>query len=361
MIGPAFETFEQVLLGRAESDRVHFVELGIDPEVGRYLVEHELRRPWLAWPCTARTRDDYWRQIVDLYAHLGYDYVPVWLPTVGMPEGERLAATDTADLSRGQRRWVNQHQGQIASRDDLNRYPWDEVTWEFDVLDVIAAHLPDGMRMVVSNSTFEVVLKDLLGYEAFFYLLHDDRGLVEETLERWGDKVEEYYREALRRPAVGAIFHADDLGFRTGSFLSPADTARIVLPWFRRYVSLAHENGRTAWLHSCGNLAALMDDLIDVGFDALHSFQDLVMPVTDFKRRYGHRIAALGGVDMDRFARSSEAGLRAYVRHVLGACVPGGRYALGSGNSVANYVPVRNYLAMLDEGRRWPDRLRAGC
>ena len=28
----------------------------------------------------------------------------------------------------------------------------------------------------------------------------------------------------------------------------------------------------------------------------------------------------------------------------------GGGYALGSGNSIANYVPVENYLAMLDEG-----------
>lgn len=33
-------------------------------------------------------------------------------------------------------------------------------------------------------------------------------------------------------------------------------------------------------------------------------------------------------------------------------CTPGG-YCLGSGNSIARYVPVENYLIMLDEGRRW--------
>jgi uroporphyrinogen decarboxylase len=32
--------------------------------------------------------------------------------------------------------------------------------------------------------------------------------------------------------------------------------------------------------------------------------------------------------------------------------MPGGRYALGSGNSVANYVPIENYFAMLEEGWR---------
>ncbi len=32
---------------------------------------------------------------------------------------------------------------------------------------------------------------------------------------------------------------------------------------------------------------------------------------------------------------------------------PGGGYCLGTGNSVANYIPLENYLTMLDEGRRF--------
>ena len=43
--------------------------------------------------------------------------------------------------------------------------------------------------------------------------------------------------------------------------------------------------------------------------------------------------------------------VRAATRRILEACMPGGGYALGSGNSVANYVKLENYLAMLDEGR----------
>jgi uroporphyrinogen decarboxylase len=31
--------------------------------------------------------------------------------------------------------------------------------------------------------------------------------------------------------------------------------------------------------------------------------------------------------------------------------MPGGGYCLGTGNSVANYIPLENYLAMVDEGR----------
>ena len=94
-------------------------------------------------------------------------------------------------------------------------------------------------------------------------------------------------------------------------------------------------------------------DLIeDVKIDAFHSFQDVIIPIGRFMERYGDRIAGFGGVDMDCLARMEEDELRQYVRSILDDCMPG-RFALGSGNTVANYIPVDNYLAMLDEARRW--------
>ena len=56
---------------------------------------------------------------------------------------------------------------------------------------------------------------------------------------------------------------------------------------------------------------------------------------------------------MDKLARLDEASLREYVRDTLERCMPGGMFALGSGNTIANYIPLRNYFAMLDESRRW--------
>ena len=48
-----------------------------------------------------------------------------------------------------------------------------------------------------------------------------------------------------------------------------------------------------------------------------------------------------------------EDDLRTYVRGILDQCMPGGRFALGAGNTVANYVPLQNYFVMLDEARKW--------
>ena len=91
----------------------------------------------------------------------------------------------------------------------------------------------------------------------------------------------------------------------------------------------------------------------DVKIDGKHSFEDTIEKVTDAKDTYGKRIALLGGLDVDFLCRADERQVRARVRATLRKCMPGGGYCLGTGNSVANYIPLDNYLAMLDEGRKF--------
>ncbi|MBI2938952.1 MAG: hypothetical protein HYY04_00820 [Chloroflexi bacterium] len=97
-----------------------------------------------------------------------------------------------------------------------------------------------------------------------------------------------------------------------------------------------------------------MEPLIeDVRIDGKHSFEDVIQPVIEAKRLYGDRIAVIGGIDVDLLCRGSEEEIRRRVREVLDVCFPGGGYCLGSGNTVTNYVPLENYLVMLDEGRNY--------
>ena len=69
--------------------------------------------------------------------------------------------------------------------------------------------------------------------------------------------------------------------------------------------------------------------------------------------RYGDRIAVIGGVDVDLLTCGTEEQVRARTREILQACAPSKGYVLGSGNSIANYIPPRNFLAMVDEGWRY--------
>jgi len=76
------------------------------------------------------------------------------------------------------------------------------------------------------------------------------------------------------------------------------------------------------------------------------------VPVSEAKQLWGDRVAIVGGVDVDMLARGSEQQVREYTRRVILSCAPGGGYILGSGNSITNYCPVENVMAMYDEGRK---------
>lgn len=286
---------------------------------------------------------------------LGYDYVPVDL--LSLPTGTWQRTDDTADAaqSQGTRGWLNEQKGLIASWDDFERYPWpDGRTWDTSRIEWLQENLPDDMCLIGRGGHFCEYLCWLMGYETLCYALHDGRDLVEAMARRILELEEAACRVQLQFDRIRLFWASDDMGFKTGLMISPDDTRRYVLAGHRRLAELAHEAGRPYLLHACGRRSDILEDLIEtVKLDALHSWEDAIEPVTEAKKAYGRRLTLLGGIDVDFLCRATPDGVRRRVRETLDICQPGGGYCLGTGNSVANYIPVDNYLAMLDEGRRY--------
>jgi uroporphyrinogen decarboxylase len=92
-----------------------------------------------------------------------------------------------------------------------------------------------------------------------------------------------------------------------------------------------------------------MDDAIRLGIDGKHSNEDTIAPFSEWIERYGNRIALVGGFDLNFLCSNSPEEITAGVVE-LGTkyrSMANG-YALGSGNSIPEYVPVENYLAMIE-------------
>jgi uroporphyrinogen decarboxylase len=355
---PDFAEFCRVLSGEQPPRRVHLIEIGIDEEILQAITEQVTTGQWFSWEGDygETPPEPYYEQLVTLFYRLGYDYVPIWATCPNHPKPKRRITADTAELATGPREWVEEGLGLITSWQDFEAFPWDALQPDTRPIEYAARYLPDGMKLTVHTTLFEHVLENLLGYEGLAYLLSDEPGLVKRVFERWGQVVFDYYAAVIGADAVGAIFHADDLGFKTATLVAPVVLRELVFPWLKQCADLAHAHGKPFWLHSCGNLFAqgIIDDLIDdVGIDGFHSFQDEILPVAEFKARYGERVATLGGIDMDKLARLDPESLRAYIRTILETCMPGRRFALGSGNTIANYIPLENYGVLLEESRAW--------
>ena len=377
---PDFDTLLQVLSGKREPDKVFFCEMLIDEEIKKYIIEnyfHEQNysptvtfggssegssESRVDFEETKKSSERYYRQLIQFYYRMGYSFVADYEFLVNFQSFNIVSKIgrdpDTSAFPRPERHWAQEGKGVIQSWEDFEKFPWkrvQELVERYgDHIRFLSRNLPDGMKLAVVGSILEQVMEWILGYEGVLYNVYDDPLLIETTFEKVGQLVYDLYTVAAPMEGVGVIWHGDDIGYNMATLLSPTHLRKWVFPWFKKYAEIAHSHNKPIWYHACGNKNEVMEDFIkDIKFDALHSFEDSSNPVTEYKKKYGHRIALMGGVDMDKLTRLAEDELRRYVRTILDTCMPGGRYALGSGNSVCSYVPVHNYMVMMDEGARY--------
>jgi uroporphyrinogen decarboxylase len=294
---------------------------------------------------------DLWGKRFEFYRQMGYTYVPFEM-------GPRFAARqdlislDTAELSKGNRGWVDEHAGVIQTMADLENpayWPEGDAAFDYTMFEALVKIVPPGMKIIggASGGPFEHA-SFLVGLERLSVLMYDDPQFVARLFERIGVTLVEIASRLVKMDALGIYRFGDDLGYKTATMLSTRQLRTYVFPWQKKVVAAVHAGGKPFLLHSCGNLDKVMDDLIDdVKIDAKHSWEDVILPVTEAKRKWGSRVALLGGVDVDYLCRHTTAEVREYTLRILEVCAVGGGYAAGTGNTVANYVPVENYLAML--------------
>jgi uroporphyrinogen decarboxylase len=291
-------------------------------------------------------RRQYMRQYVRFFREMGYDTVSF----------ERLISA----VLPGSGALYSHAEPAIRDRGDFERYPWASVPDAFfraHALDytLLREELAPGMRAVggPGNGLFECV-QDLVGYEKLCYIAADDPELYGGLFDRIGEAIRAIWERFL--PEFGEAFAVcrmgDDLGFRSATLLSPEDIRRLLVPRYRAIIELAHAHGKPFLLHSCGNIFAVMEDLIEAArIDAKHSNEDAIAPFSVWLERYGGRIGNFGGMDTDVLCQKNEQGIRSYVREVFAQARGRGGVALGSGNSIPDYVPPEGYLAMVSEVR----------
>lgn len=251
--------------------------------------------------------------------------------------------------------------GPIQNRADFQRYPWEElpdIYWRqaephFAALRVT---LPERMKAIggVGYGVFEIS-EDLVGYQYLAYLQQDDPELFAELYRKIGDTMVAIWSRFLDNFAdtFAVCRMGDDLGFKTSTLISPTTIRQVILPQYRRIIGLIKNTGKPFLWHSCGKIFSVMEDVIALGINAKHSNEDIIAPFDEWIARYSDRIGLLGGIDVDLLCQKT-------ARQIFDEVLEKGRrfretargYALGSGNSIPEYVPVDGYLAMVSAAKK---------
>jgi uroporphyrinogen decarboxylase len=332
---PDFERFAQTLMHRHTSE-VPLIELGIHPTIKQSLLGRPINT----------LLDD-----IDFMRSMGYDFIKIQ-PGFDLELNRSVvssARSGGAYTNISDRAWAVERQGLITNWEQFEKYPWptsSEITYaRFEEARTI---LPDGMGIIGQYGDIFTNTWELMGYETFAIAIYEQPNLVEAIYQRLANLILGMFDVMASMDWIGALWYSDDIAFSSGLLVSPDFLRRLFFPDLQRIGELAKRRGIPFIYHTDGILWDVMDDIVASGVTALHPIEPKAMDIVEVQQRYGDRLCLCGGIEVDLLARGTPDQIRSTVSSYLEKLSMTGSWCAGSSNSIPEYVPVENYVAMVE-------------
>lgn len=172
------------------------------------------------------------------------------------------------------------------------------------------------------------------------------------NLEKFLDAIEGY---------VQIIQMGDDLGTQLAPQISPQMYRRFFKPRHRLiYERIRRRSGIHLFLHSCGAIAELLPDLIEVGVEIINPVQTSArgMEPERLKRDFGKDLTFWGGgCDTQRvLPEGTEKEIDEHVRRRIEILAPGGGFVFTQVHNIMPNVPPQNIVAMVEAAKTYRAR-----
>jgi len=342
---PDWDQVRTALLCQGESDWVPFMEVGLDPT-------HKTRvlgRPAgsLADDLAVARRLGQPFVVVNLGLHATDVVFDAMASTHVEIEGGR--ASEVGWVRGAERRWAQSTDGAIIrSEADFEAFPWpDPDALDYGILEMAERLLPDHYKVILAVGKIFNLAWWLTGFETYAYALVDQPALIERLHAKIAAFQARVVERALDHKVVGLVWHADDIAYRTGLMVSPRVLRQHVFPVYKKLNRMCREQGILTLFHSDGKVDRVIEDVIDAGFDGFNPIEPVAMDIRALKAQVSGRLGLVGNVDLSyTLTRGTPQEVDAEVRALMRDVAPGGGYALASANSIPEYVPWENFVAL---------------
>lgn len=254
--------------------------------------------------------------------------------------------------------WKNLGQTHLGEVKDFPLKTWAD----FEHLHIPDIHLPQrwkNLEGIREKAGDKFILADGI---SIYERVHFIRGLENTWMDIYDhpdelcnliDILTEMNLAAIERYAAagadGLIF-CDDWGLQNRLMISPKDWRRIWKPRYARIFKAAHEANLVTFLHSCGYIIDILNDLIEIGLDGIHMDQQENMGLERLGAEFGGRLTFFAPVDIQKtMAYGTLDEIRAYCR----------KMAALLGRPTGGFIP-RWYGDPVGAGHR-PEAIDAMC
>jgi uroporphyrinogen decarboxylase len=181
---------------------------------------------------------------------------------------------------------------------DLDKHDWPDPHDPHLLDDAAAVRERVGDRaFVVPNIGWALFERawSLRGMEKVLLEIALDPGYIGELLDRIVDIRLVVIKRYLELGVDGGYF-GDDYGAQVGTLFSPKDWRTLIKPRLARLFEPFLDRGLPVMMHSDGDIAPIVGDLVEIGLTALNPVQPEVMDHQWLHREFDGRLAFYGGV-----------------------------------------------------------------
>ncbi len=188
----------------------------------------------------------------------------------------------------------------------------------------------------------------LRGMENLLVDLGVNTGFVHELLRAICDFDIAVLRNFRTFPIDGVYF-GDDWGSQKAMLMSPDMWRSLIKPYLKELYEETHKQGWDVFIHCCGQVTPILDDLVGIGLNVFNPFQPEVMDIPSLMKRYSRRLAFYGSLSIQKtLPFGTEKDVRGEVLGRLALARAYGGLIVSPSHDMPPDIPVHNVVAMRD-------------
>jgi uroporphyrinogen decarboxylase len=202
----------------------------------------------------------------------------------------------------------------------------------------------------------------LCGFEDFLI-----RMLLEpEFVHKLFSKILDYQKKVIDiyYNSLGSHIHytscGDDFATQSNLFMSPANFREFIKPYLAERIAHTKKYTQAQFLHhSCGNVYAIIPDLIEAGVEILNPIQPVSpeMSPRNLKDTFGDKIVLHGGIDTQHLLpNGTRQSIEEGVHEAIEVLNEGGGYIFAAAHNIQEDVPPENVIYMFQAARKFGGR-----
>ena len=187
---------------------------------------------------------------------------------------------------------------------------------------------------------FETLLMDVIDHPDFF----------EELLDRLMHLYLAFVDETCQLP-VDAVLFGDDWGDQRGVIIGPKRWRKFIKPRWAQIYERVHRHGKIVMHHSCGSVADILPDIIEIGVDVLESVQPEAAGMNPYvlKKQWGDKIAFWGCLgSQSTIPFGTPETIRQEVQQLKREMGINGGFILAPAKPVRSETPLENAVALVE-------------